>query len=330
MSPGNEFNQRSLMLAQTYHDDYDKLCRLDVLGLADSPEHSQAIVHQEFKEQLTRKPEGWYETGLPWKGNHPELPNNEEGSKRRLNSLLVRLKRSNLVEPYDDIIRNQLAEGVIEHAPAVAKGREFYIPHKAVVREAAMSTKLRVVYDASARAGPNVPSLNDCLYPGPPLQNRLWDVLVKQRSHPVVVTGDIAKAFLQVRIREEERDALRFHWRTHNDQPVETYRFTRALFGLTSSPFLLGGVIEAHLDTWVDRYSDEIDLLRRSLYVDDLLTGGSSVDEAEQRKEFAIKVMADATFTLHKWNSNESSLEATARSGRRPFICQRTAGHGTQ
>lgn len=75
----------------------------------------------------------------------------------------------------------------------------------------AESTKLRIVYDASARESNNQPPLNDCLNPGPPLQNRLWDILVRSRFYPVLLTGDLKKAFLQIRIKEEERDALRFH-----------------------------------------------------------------------------------------------------------------------
>ena len=43
--------------------DYERLCALDVLGLADSPSGHQDVVHQEFREQLTRDPDGgWYET----------------------------------------------------------------------------------------------------------------------------------------------------------------------------------------------------------------------------------------------------------------------------
>lgn len=127
--------------------------------------------------------------------------------------------------------------------------KELYIPHKGVIKESSESTKLRVVYDASARANPDAPSLNECLYAGPSLQNKLWDVLIQQRAYPVMVSGDIRQAFLQVRIRKSERDALRFHWRKHEKSTVETVRFTRALFGLSSSPYLLQGVIESHLDT---------------------------------------------------------------------------------
>jgi hypothetical protein len=45
---------------------------MDVLGLADNPEHDQHEVYAEFREQLTRSEEGWYETGLPWKSNYPQ------------------------------------------------------------------------------------------------------------------------------------------------------------------------------------------------------------------------------------------------------------------
>ena len=90
-------------------------------------------------------------------------------------------------------------------------GREFYISHKAVVRENAESTKIRIVYDASARANASVLSLNECLEIDPPLQNQLWNVLILNRFYPVAIAGDLHQAFLQIRVRRIDRDALRFH-----------------------------------------------------------------------------------------------------------------------
>ncbi len=65
---------------------------MDVLGLEDHPVGDQSSLYQEFKEQLIRSPEGWYETGLPWRANHPPLQNNERGSIRRLGNLLKKLE----------------------------------------------------------------------------------------------------------------------------------------------------------------------------------------------------------------------------------------------
>ena len=109
-----------------------------------------------------------------------------------------------------------------------------------MIRETAETTKMRIVYDTSARATPESPSLNECLYPGPPLQNKLWDIFVRQRAYPVAVSVDIQKAFLQTCICECERDALRFHWKKSEIADLEILRFKRALFDLAPSPFLLG------------------------------------------------------------------------------------------
>lgn len=195
MSPGQEFDRKRMLLTQTRQADYEELCRLDVLGLKDSADHDQQIVHAEFKEQLQRSPEGWYETGLPWRSNHSPLPSNEIGSLQRLNGLTKKLKRDGHTEEYDAVIRGQIEEGIVEKAPEVPTSKEFYIPHKCVIKESSETTKLRVVYDASARANPEAPSLNECLYTGPPLQNKLWDVLIQQRAYPVMVSGDIRQAF---------------------------------------------------------------------------------------------------------------------------------------
>jgi hypothetical protein len=67
-SPGKEFDHSKMLLTQTSQSDDEDLCRLDVLGLEDKPEHDQYAVHAEFREQLVRHQEGWYETGLLWKG----------------------------------------------------------------------------------------------------------------------------------------------------------------------------------------------------------------------------------------------------------------------
>lgn len=70
MSSGKEFDKNIMLFAQTSQSDNEELCKLDVLGLRD----------MEFKEQIMRSQEGWYETTLPWKANRSPLPTNKEGS----------------------------------------------------------------------------------------------------------------------------------------------------------------------------------------------------------------------------------------------------------
>ena len=199
-----------------------------------------------------------------------------------------KLERQDLPNKYSEVIEEQNAAGVVESAEKSAVDREFYIPHKPVVRAEAEATKLRVVYHVSARAYDGAPSLNDCLYDGPPLQNELRDVLVRGRFNPLAVTGDIQKAFLQVRVKEDDRDAMRFHWRRNEQSEVETLRFTRALFGLASSPSLLAGVIDTHLTSWEGREPEIVAKFKKELYVDDSISR-SGIERARNGRRYLRK-----------------------------------------
>ncbi|XP_068690696.1 uncharacterized protein [Montipora foliosa] len=241
MSPGTEIDHTNMLLTQTSHVDYEELCLMDVLGFEDTPEHDQRAVYAEFREQLVRHPEGWYEMSLPWKGNHPPLPNNKTVSLQRLSNLQNKLQRLGVTGSYAEIIEDQTSEGIVEVASDPPQGKEFYIPHKPV--------------------------------------------------------------------KKEERDAIRFHWQTSQRFEIEVLRFTPALFGLVPSPFLLGEVIECHLETWERRMPELVAELRKRLYVDDLISWKPTLREARELKEGAISIFADAKFYLHKWHSNVAELE---------------------
>ena len=185
--------------------DHDHLCRLDALGKEDSPTGDQMYVFQEFQDQLKRKADGSYETSLLRKLGHSPLHNNKNQSLSRLGNLIGKLQNQpNEFEQYDQVIQTQLSEEIIEKAPKEVKGTEFYIRHKPVVREEAESTKMRIVYDASTKSIRSSPSLNECLQTVPPLQNLLWNVLIRNRFSQVVLCRDIKQAFLQVHIKEED------------------------------------------------------------------------------------------------------------------------------
>ena len=145
-------------------------------------------------------------------------------------------------EAYARVIKDQFESNIIEKVTdteIINSSKEFYMPHRAVIHENAESTKLRVVYDASVKSEPRF-SVNDCLEKSPPLQNKLWGILIRTRFRPVVICGDIEKALWQIRIRENERDCLRFA----NNDISKIYRFTRLVFRLNQSPFTLEGTLK--------------------------------------------------------------------------------------
>ena len=111
ISPGRELDVTKIMLTRTTTHDYDQLCNLDVLGVPKSLTE-EAIIHQEFKDQLEQKVDERYETGFIWKPNTDLLPDNKEGSIARLKALRRRLLRNpKLFDTYENIICQQVEEG---------------------------------------------------------------------------------------------------------------------------------------------------------------------------------------------------------------------------
>ena len=159
---------------------------------------------------------------LPFKEDHDLLPDNFALCKSRLVSLLRRLSvKPDVSRQYNDVIREQLKQGIIEpvrQGTTNGVGKVHYIPHHEVIRVDKETTKLRVVYDASAKVQSTTPSLNDCLYAGPPLSSLIYDILLRFRVHKVAITGDIEKAFLNISVDPRDRDYLRFLGRCYQKQ----------------------------------------------------------------------------------------------------------------
>ena len=88
-----------------------------------------------------------YSVQLSWKEGHKELPTNFAASQARLKSVLSRLRKDpEILREYDSVIKNQLEAGIIERVYELGQaGKVHYLPHQAVIRKEAETTKLRVV-----------------------------------------------------------------------------------------------------------------------------------------------------------------------------------------
>ncbi|XP_065051274.1 uncharacterized protein LOC135680947 [Rhopilema esculentum] len=255
-----------------------------------------------------------YEVGLPWKPTEPKnMVNNFEQCKTRLNSLHSRLiKDPELMREYDGIFKEQLAQGIIEKVPSSELDNDNvrFMPHFGVIRKDRVTSKVRVVFDASAKMETDNLSLNDRLERGPNLIPMLFDVLVKFRTKVIALTADIEKAFLQIGIKQEDRDFLRFLW---YDEPqsanrsIVQLRYARLPFGLRPSPAVLGSVLLQHVSSYQEKNPEIVKVLK-GLFVDDLSTGGETVDKAYEIYQQSKQVMKEGNFNLRKWNSNSQEL----------------------
>ena len=153
------------MFAKDTSSDYERLCSLDVLGIEDRGQDDQLQVYQDFKENIVKQEDGRYEVHVPWIPGRKLSGTNEQASRGRLANVERKLSKDCMLkEKYEEIVKEQLDEGVIVTAPQTPTGeRTFYMPHKPVIGEDTTTTKIRMVFDASARPRPLANSINDCM-----------------------------------------------------------------------------------------------------------------------------------------------------------------------
>ena len=109
------------------------------------------------------------------------------------------------------------------------------------------------------------------------------------------------KGFLQIRIRESERDVLRFHWVKNSDPSViEINRFTRLVFRLTQFSVILEGNLKEHFQCYTNEYPTLVEAISEDMYLDDLVSSSDTIEEVEVIKQKSIELFRKGGFNLHK------------------------------
>lgn len=114
-----------------------------------------------------------------------------------------------------------------------------------------------------------------------------------------------------VGISNSDHDVLRLLWLEDPMNPqsgITQFRFTRLVFGLRSSLAILGAIISHHLQSYKASHPNVKEQIEDCLYVDDLITGVSTVEQGFELYQRAKGIMKEARLNLCKWNSNSDML----------------------
>ena len=97
------------------------------------------------------------------------------------------------------------------------------------------------------------------------------------------------------------------------------YRFTRVIFGATSSPYILGATIEKHLEQYGGEFSERTKRsLKEDTYVDDVQGGGDTIEDVQSFKEEATTLLKEGGFQLYKWHSNIKEMDGSDNQDEKP------------
>ncbi|XP_017788509.1 PREDICTED: uncharacterized protein LOC108571049 [Habropoda laboriosa] len=190
----------------------------------------------------------------------------------------------------------------------------YYLPHHAVYKESSTTTKLRVVFDGSAKTSSGI-SLNDAQLVGMPVQSDLVTILLRFRKHRYVLSADIEKMYRQIRVREEHRRFQRILWRSNVNDPISVYDLNTITYGTASASFLATRVLKKIGEDCMQSHPLASRAIIHDFYVDDLLTGCDSLEGAVKLKASLTEVLGNAGMPLRKWASNHIGALGSDRNG---------------
>ena len=178
----------------------------------------------------------------------------------------------------------------------------------AVRKESSTTTKLRVVFDASAKTASGA-SLNDQLLVGPTVHSSLIDVLIRFRRHKIAMTTDVSKMYRAILLSKEQRDLHRFVCREDRTQSLRDYRMTRLTFGVSASPFAANMALKQNALDFQQEYPRAAQPALNCFYVDDGLVGADSVEDAICLQDELQHLFSAGGFTLKKWKTSNKTVE---------------------
>lgn len=298
-----------ITLKQSPNDLITKLWQLE-----DVP-NSKAISKQDkhceylFSKSICQPFPGKYSVDLIFKEYPPNLGNSFHGAAKRFFLLEQRFKKDNNLKI--NYIKNFNEYVTLGHMVRIENPTfdilHAYLPHHPVIREAKITTKLRIVFDGSFATSNGV-SLNQSLYAGPPLQQDIRHLILRCRFFKYVITADLKQMYRQILINKPHQEFLRVLWRDDPKDELKHYKLTTVTFGISSAPFSAIRILHHLADLNEINYPEACKIIKEHFYVDDLITGSNSQNTLIHNVQNLIKILGQAGFSFDKFACNNKTI----------------------
>ncbi|XP_030755482.1 uncharacterized protein LOC115881899 [Sitophilus oryzae] len=267
----------------------------------------QKACENDFVLNHKREENGRFSVQLPLKIDSSKLGESKSMALKRFKSLEKRLRsNTELHAQYADFLDEYQTLGHMSEVHTEDPTLN-YLPHTCVFRESSSTTKVRVVFDASAKTESGL-SLNDALMTGPTIQQDLFSIILRFRKHQYVITADCAKMYRQVNVHDNQRHLQSILWRKNADEPLKAYTLNTVTYGTSCAPFLAVRCLHQLALENQKRNPKISNVIKEDFYVDDLISGGDTIEDVLQIKKDITGILSQGLFELRKWKSNEASI----------------------
>ncbi|XP_063826513.1 uncharacterized protein LOC135075998 [Ostrinia nubilalis] len=264
---------------------------------------------EDFYVSTTRRLQnGQYEVRLPMTDKFDErLGASKPKAMAQFRQLESRLlKNEHLNDNYKLFMQEYVSLGHMKQCINKTEPSCF-LPHHDIHKQESTTTKLRVVFNASAKTQSGY-SLNDLMECGPKLHNDIQSLLLNWRTFRFVYSADCEKMYRMILVHESDQHLQKIVWRDHPQDPIKEYQLCTLTYGTKSAPFLALRTMKQLANDEAERYPLASQVLLNNVYVDDLLAGHNQLDIAKQTQLQLIDMLQSAGINLRKWSSNSSEL----------------------
>lgn len=291
------------------HTSLQRFWTQEELPVYDKKTVEQELCDENFRITHSRETDGRYVVRLPFKEAHPPLGVSHPMAERRYHSLERKFTtQPQFAQLYHDFMSEySTLDHMVKCQDIDSTSPHYYLPHHGVLKESSSTTKLRTVFDASAKTSSGV-SLNDVLLTGRKLQTNICDVLSHFRTHNIVFSCDIRQMYRQIRVHEDDRKFQLILWRDKPTDPLSTYKLNTVTYGINSSPYLAIKTLHQLADDEGDSFPAAAQVLRTQTYIDDIITGSDTEEEALELQGQLVNLLRRGGFELRKWISNSPHL----------------------
>lgn len=244
---------------------------------------------------------------LPFLNEHRSetFPGSRQIAVRRFQNLEKKLQDNDtLGQAYRQFMHEYESLGHMSIAPCPGS---YFIPHHPVFKGSLTSSKIRVVFDASATAS-NKLSLNQCLHTGPKLQQDIIDILLRFRVHKYTFTADVCKMYRQILVHQQYRSFQHILWRASTTDELKEYQLNTVTYGVNCAPYLALRVLQDIAEQEGSDFPTVKDALLHQTYVDDVCVGADTSNELVKLQSDLQLVLGRAGLDLKKWSSNLPSI----------------------
>ena len=264
-----------------------------------------------FENTHSRDGAGRFVVPIPIRPHAKPLGESRSLAMQRFLSMERSLQAKNQFQPLVEVIDEYFEKGHAELVPdsdlEKARDRVFYLPMHTVQKDSSTTTKIRAVFDASAKSSSGV-SVNDQLMVGPTVHSSLVDVLLRFRLHRIALTADVSRMYRAVVLPADQPNLHRFVWRTQPDAILKDYRMTRVTFGVASSSFATNMAVKQNAVEHAQEFPLASSAVLESFYVDDGLVGADLVEGAIDLQKQLQEPFTCRRFLMQKWKASEPAV----------------------